>query len=35
MSFDQCNTVKWREDKCINCLAILAVDVNEDGEMFG
>ena len=34
MSFDQCNPVKWRQNEILNCLAILAIDVNEDWEMF-
>ena len=34
MSFDQCNPMKWRQNQMLNCLAITAVDVNKDGQMF-
>ena len=34
MSFDNCNPMKWRQDQVLNCLAITAVDVNKDGQMF-
>jgi K+/H+ antiporter YhaU regulatory subunit KhtT len=35
MSFDHCNAVKWRQNQMLNGLTITAVNVNEDGEMFG
>lgn len=34
MSFDQCDPMKWRQNEMLNCLTILAVNVNEDREMF-
>jgi hypothetical protein len=34
MSFDNCNPMKWRQDQVLNGLAITAVDVNKDGQMF-
>ena len=35
MSFDKCDPMKWRQDQVLNGLAITAVDVNKDGQMFG